>query len=468
MPNDRRHPWSRLRAVAIVTATITAASALATGGIPAQAATPTIVPVALDAGRNPGNAFASLEVAPEVTGPVPMAAGYYRLWDMAVAWKDVNPARGVFTWATLDQRVAQAEASGAIPMLVLGLTPQWAAADPSAGDPRWGAGTASPPADMNTFQSYVDAVVSRYGTRIGAYEVWNEANLPTFWTGTPVQMANMTQIAYYTIKAKSPGAIVTAASVTTRLRGPMKKFVTPYVKALASAGSPVDALAIHSYPAGTAGPAQRALDVQNWQTVVEFAAGPGADILDKQVWDTEVNYGLAGPGSTPGTDYTDAQGADLITQTFADSLELGIDATFWYLYTAAPFDLLGVQLWAGTPASLAAWNSARSTYKAGADLCSGVSAPGEITDIEGECKGKGSDCRVVITGTSTGLAGRSYIYYARVGRGSKAAYTPVGIGLISSDGSFRYTYRPKSFRDGDPGYITVGSITSETVGIERD
>ena len=78
-------------------------------------------------------------------------------------------------------------------------------------------------------------------------------------------------------------------------------------------------------------------------------------------------------------------------------------------WAAAPFDLLGVQLWAGTPASLAAWNSARSTYKAGADLCSGVSAPGEITDIEGECKGKGSDCRVVITGTSTGLAGRSYI-----------------------------------------------------------
>jgi hypothetical protein len=457
--------------VVIAAVTITAASAMAAGGMPAQAASaPTVVPVALDTCRNPGNAFVSLEVAPEVPGRVPIGAGYHRLWDMAVAWKDVNPAPGVFTWATLDQRVAQAEASGAIPMLVLGLTPQWAAADPSAGDPRWGAGTASPPANMNTFQSYVDAVVSRYGPRIGAYEVWNEANLPTFWTGTPVQMANMTQIAYYTIKDKNPGAIVTAASVTTRLRGPMKKFVTPYVKALASAGSPIDAFAIHSYPAGTAGPAQRVLDVQHWQTVVEFAAGPGADILDKQVWDTEVNYGLAGPGSTPGTDYTDAQGADLITQTFADSLELGIDATFWYLYTAAPFDLLGVQLWSGTPASIAAWNTARSTYSAGTGLCSGVSAPGEITDIEGECKGKGSECRVVITGTSTGLAGRSFIVYLRVGSGSRATFTPVGIGSISSDGSFRYTYRPGSFTRSTKaaGYITVGSITSETVRIYRD
>ncbi|MSW67087.1 MAG: hypothetical protein F2820_07475, partial [Actinobacteria bacterium] len=67
--------------------------------------------------------FMSMEVAPEVTGAVPLKAGMHRWWDMKTAWKDVNPARDVFDWSVLDQRVAQAEASGAQPMLVLGLTP---------------------------------------------------------------------------------------------------------------------------------------------------------------------------------------------------------------------------------------------------------------------------------------------------------------------------------------------------------
>jgi len=110
--------------------------------------------------------FMSMEVAPEVTGAVPLKAGMHRLWDMKTAWKDVNPSKGVFDWSVLDMRVAQSEATGARPMLVLGLTPTWAASDPNAGDARWGLGTASPPKDINDWKNYVQAVVSRYGNRI--------------------------------------------------------------------------------------------------------------------------------------------------------------------------------------------------------------------------------------------------------------------------------------------------------------
>ena len=93
----------------------------------------------------------SLSVSPQVGWNAgleelrPPEASMYRLWDMNVAWKDVNPAEGVFNWSELDRRVALVESWGGKPLLVLGLTPQWAAKDPTAGDPRWGAGTASPP-----------------------------------------------------------------------------------------------------------------------------------------------------------------------------------------------------------------------------------------------------------------------------------------------------------------------------------
>ena len=313
----------------------------------------------------PSAAFVSLGAAPEVQGAIPLTAGMHRLWDLGVAWKDVNPAPGVFDWKTLDAEVAQVEESGSKPLLVLGMTPGWAAADPSAGDPRWGLGTASPPRETSYWRDYVAAVVDRYGARIPAYQIWNEANLTTFWSGNPEQMAQLTKEAYDIIKAKQPGAIVVAPSIGLRLAARMRNFTRAFVGALSTRGLPADALAIHTYPAGTGGPADRVALVTDWQNVVVESVGATSPVLDLPVWDTEVNYGLAGPGTRPGRAYTDAEASALIRQTYADSLSLGIDATFWYLYTAAPFPVLGAQLWSGAPDALQAWASVARAFAPG-------------------------------------------------------------------------------------------------------
>lgn len=318
--------------------------------------------------------FVSLEAAPEVAGTIPIGAGMHRLWDLGVTWKDVNPAPGTFTWTALDAQVAKAEASGARPLLVLGMTPAWAAANPGAGDPRWGLGTASPPRDVNDWRAYVTAVVDRYGSRIAAYELWNEANLATFWTGTADQMAELTAAAYEIIKAKQPQATVLLPSVTLRLRPSMRRFMNPFLVSLGNRGNPFDAFAIHTYPAGNLGAQDRVNDIVYWQSTVVNQVGAGSPILDRPIFDTEVNFGLAGPGATPGRAYSDAEGAALIQQTYLDSRNLGIDATFWYLYTAAPYNLLGVQLWQGAPAALDAWQATRRVFAAGTP-CPAAGAP---------------------------------------------------------------------------------------------
>jgi len=339
--------------------------------VPTSAQAADLTPAQIDAGLKKfqtasarASYFMSMEVAPEVTGAVPLKSGMHRLWDMKTAWKDVNPARDVFDWSVLDMRVAQAEATGAQPMLVLGLTPQWAASDPNAGDPRWGLGTASPPRNIENWKAYVQAVVNRYGSRIAAYEVWNEANLQTFWTGSYDQLAELTKTAYDIIKSKNSNALVLMASTTTRLVSPAAKFTTGYLSALGAVGNPFDGYTIHTYPAGDISfdgiSAQRISDIKAWQTAVVRAVGPDSALLDRLVFDTEVNYGLAGPGSRAGTHFTDAQGATLLEQTYRDSAALGIDATFWYLYTAAPFDLLGVQMWSGSPVTNAKWTEMRA------------------------------------------------------------------------------------------------------------
>jgi hypothetical protein len=303
----------------------------------------------------------------------PPAANYFRLWDMKVAWRDVNTAPGVFDWSILDRRIEQVESWGAKPIMVLGLTPQWAAADPNAGDPRWGAGTASPPADVETWRAYVRALVQRYGGRIGAYEIWNEANLQTFWTGTPGQMANLVDIAVAEI---GETAITLAPSITTRLAsGP--RFTEAMIAELAPGTlTALDAWSIHTYPAADAGPTvpqaceQRVDDIIRWQRAL---LGAGRTLLNqgqatymsvyKPTWDTEVNFGLAGPDveKRPRKAWSDADGAALLTCAYQDSRALGIAVTAWYEFTASEFDLLGVQMNPATPAINAAWAALPST-----------------------------------------------------------------------------------------------------------
>jgi uncharacterized protein YjbI with pentapeptide repeats len=306
----------------------------------------------------------------------PPPGAMYRMWDMKVAWRDVNPQRGVFDWSILDRRIALVESWGGRPFLVLGLTPQWAAQNPGAGDPRWGAGSASPPSNIGHWNEYVRAVAGRYGGRIAGYELWNEANLTTFWQGSAPELFAMAQSAYGIIKASNPSAVVAAPSITTRLRGSAARFTSAFAGEVADNGAaPFDTWTIHSYPNGDAGrdfdtgqnfprmaATQRADDIISWQNALVDALGPDSPALGIGIYDTEVNYGLKGPGIRPGVDWSTEDGNQLMDYTYADSRLLGITATFWYEYTATDYSLLGVQ-WsnAGGNQLSATWDTLRAS-----------------------------------------------------------------------------------------------------------
>lgn len=350
---DSRHPLfrrPRLRTLAIV-------------AVAAMVALPTAAPSFADTTVT-SDQF-SLGLAPEVVGTPGVPAGYIRLWDMAVAWRDVNPAPGVFDWSVLDQRITQVESAGGKVLYVAGLTPVWAAANPADGDPRWGAGSASAPADPATYSAYISALLARYGGRIAAIESWNEANLKTFWTGTPEQMADLTQRADKAVTDAGLATTVLAASTTTRLLNSVKTFFGPYAAAIKGLGYPIDAWSIHTYPAGTAGPAERYASISAWKVVLSDSTGGDAVAKAKAVWDTEINYGLAGPGATPHTDFDPATSGAYVARTFVDSIRQGIAATFWYLWTAGPYSLLGVQMHTGTSATIDPYNRVRG-WTAGA------------------------------------------------------------------------------------------------------
>lgn len=283
--------------------------------------------------------------------------GGLRLWDTETTWSVLEPAKGQFAWGKLDTAVATAQQNGVNDiLLVLAGTPSWATDDPASG----GAagvlpGAAGMPRNMADWDSFVTAVVTRYKGKITGYQVWNEANLSTFSTGSPAEMAELTKRAYDIVKSIDPSATVVAPSMGTRLGSKgstlSKKFTKYYTKYLAELKKdnwPIDVWAAHTYPASLGTPVDRGLLIKGYMNALKKAGAPS-----KPIWDTENNFGLAGPGpQNPDQDITDRRAYSWTAQTYLDALRFGIDRVYWYAW-GPENDLVGIQMYEGTPGATA-------------------------------------------------------------------------------------------------------------------
>jgi len=124
---------------------------------------------------------------------------------------------------------------------------------------------------------------------------------------------------------------------------------------LKALGWPVDGYTVHSYPVASAGPVERVGELGQFKTMLALRGAPV-----KPIWDTEVNYGLAGLGEGRRV-IDDSTGAAYIAQSFIQSIQYGIDTTYWYMWTGTRGDepILGTQLNPSTPISNTVWNNLR-------------------------------------------------------------------------------------------------------------
>jgi polysaccharide biosynthesis protein PslG len=267
--------------------------------------------------------------------------GSIRLWDSGTMWKDIFPTEGVPDWTRLDQLVTQAHENGTEVTLVLGMTPPYAAADPS--DPAYA--TTMP--DLAQYSAYVHDVMEHYtaanwGYRgIAAYQVWNESNISTFWTGTYDELGELVKAVHDVRDAVDPGVKVVAPAMVTRLayqQTGLKKFYATEV-----GGRPVwsyvDAISLNLYPldAYPNPDPTRPGTPEDSMALLSTARG----ILAKDgvpssmpLWNTEVNYGLrfgANGGQAAAPIPTGRQVAYVI-RTYLLNAAQGIKRVDWYAY----------------------------------------------------------------------------------------------------------------------------------------
>jgi hypothetical protein len=268
--------------------------------------------------------------------------GAIRLWDAGVQWKDIFPSEdGDPQWSRLDGIVTQAHRNGTEVTLVLGLTPPYAGASP----------TAMP--NLSLYRAYVQAVMERYSPAnwhdaaghhyrgIAAYQVWNESNIETFWTGGYDGLGQLVKTVHDVRNAVDSGAKVVAPAMVVRLGYQQKGLKAFYQTTVA--GKPVwkyvDAISLNLYPldvypnpnptrAGT--PEDSMALLKTARGILRNDGVPSS----KPIWNTEINYGLrfGANGGKPADPIPKARQVAYVIRTFLLNAARGVKRVDWYAY----------------------------------------------------------------------------------------------------------------------------------------
>lgn len=246
--------------------------------------------------------------------PIPFHS--WRVWDARVCWYDVEPSRGVFNFDLLDKYVELAEQHDVEVLLMLGGgTPTWASARPNEfGRKDVPMGVSAEPADLRDWDEYVSTVAKRYKGRIRNYEVWNEPDSHTYYTGSVRQMVVIAQHVHDIIKSIDPSARIVSPSTTILAFQWLNQFLDQ------GGGRYIDVVGYHFYL--NVGPPEDYLKYIPKVRQIMNAHG----LQQMQLWTTESGWGGAKTFSS-----VDEQSA-YVSRALILNWASGVSRYFWYSY----------------------------------------------------------------------------------------------------------------------------------------
>jgi polysaccharide biosynthesis protein PslG len=266
-----------------------------------------------------------------------MRSAGVRLIRQTFHWDRIELSPGQYDFAEYDAYVADVTAAGIDILPILYTPPEFRA-------PRGPERGTYPPARAADMAAFAERLVRRYGPDgdfwrehpelrerpIGAWQVWNEPNLPVYWPDGPDPEAyvGLLEAVAEGIKAADPNASVVSAGLSESSHGvPFAEYVEGMFEA--GAGDALDVFALHAFARDTAGSVGAA------ETTRELLGDLGSSA---PIWITEVGWASGGPRS-PFTVGEEGQAERIRTTLSALGRrreELGLRGVIYYSWRDAP------------------------------------------------------------------------------------------------------------------------------------
>jgi len=168
--------------------------------------------------------------------------------------------------------------------------------------------------------------------------MWNEPNLPGFFTGTPTQLVTLAAEAWKIIKEVDPASLVVSPSITGS-RG--VAWLDRYLEA--GGGKYADIIGYHFY----VNPAEPEQMLPMMESVKTVLARHGMSA--KPLWNTETGWAIAGfqkpvsPASGKGFNsivLSPSQASAYLLRTYVLSWAAGVARLYWYAWDSAMMGLV--------------------------------------------------------------------------------------------------------------------------------
>lgn len=263
-------------------------------------------------GFSPGGAFPWLgdaELARDLDAMKATGATWVRV---DFSWSATEPSPGTYKWANLDRVTAAVAARGMKVLALPAYSPAWAR-------PAACSTNKCPPLNPDDFANFVAAAARHFGPdRVQAWELWNEPNIPSFWSPSPDADAYsaLLKSSAAALRAVRPHAYIVSGGLSPAYSDGKRIAPVDFVKRMYELGAmkDVDALGMHPYSADVL---PLTPGTESWNTFLQMktaydvmtAYGDGG----KQVWATE--FGVATGTSEKST--SEAQQAAIIAQGFS-------------------------------------------------------------------------------------------------------------------------------------------------------
>jgi hypothetical protein len=172
----------------------------------------------------------------------PLQQGVVRFWDIGIHWNQVetNTNSYYFTKFDASTNVVWTNNPATRVIYTLGQTPAWAALTTNTPTAKNGPGASSEPSDMNYWSNYLQTVALRYKGSIQYYEVWNETDSTSYYTGAISNMVTMAQIAHGVLTNIDPTVKILGPNITLGGLGWLEQFIQ-------AGGPPPDIVTFHDY-----------------------------------------------------------------------------------------------------------------------------------------------------------------------------------------------------------------------------